>query len=320
MGVRAGAQALSMLAVPLNVHVLTALEEGPKPLIDLRRAVGSPPQTTMRGHLRALTEVGVLERHRRNDFPGPVDYRLARPGNELLAVAEILQRWLAASPEGPLPLGTVAAKSAIKALVDGWSSNIVRALAARPLSLTELNRLISGINYPSLERRLGAMRLAGQIEARPGQSRGTPYAATDWLRQAIAPIAVAARWEREHAATKTSAIGRIDTEAVFLLAVPLLRLAGDLSGSCRLAVEVPNGGGDFNLAGVLVGVREGHIASCVSRLEGDAGAWASGSASAWLGAVIEQDTDRLEVGGDCELATAILDGLHGALFGARQRI
>ena len=59
------------------------------------------------------------------------------------------------APEGPLALGSSTAKSAIKALVEGWGTNMIRALAARPLSLTELNGLISGLSYPSLERRLG---------------------------------------------------------------------------------------------------------------------------------------------------------------------
>ena len=68
---------MSLLSLPLHVHVLRALEEEPLALIDLRRAVGSPPQTTMRGHLRSLTEAGILERRRESDFPGSVDYELA---------------------------------------------------------------------------------------------------------------------------------------------------------------------------------------------------------------------------------------------------
>lgn len=314
---RAGAHALSLLSVPLNVHVLKALEE-PRSLVDLRRAVGSPPQTTMRVHLGNLTELGVLERRRQAAFPGTVDYELARPGDELLAVADVLQAWLNGSPEGPLSLGSVAAKSAIKALVDGWTSTMVRALAARPLSLTDLNRLISGLNYPSLERRLSALRHTGLVEACHGQGRGTPYTVTDWLRRAVAPLTAAAHWERRHRPPEASPISRIDIEATFLLAIPLLSLPSDLSGSCRLAVEVQNGHRELDLAGALVEVREGSIASCVSRLQGEAEAWASGSASTWLRAVIEEDTDPLEIGGDCSLATALTEGLHGALFRAKQ--
>jgi DNA-binding HxlR family transcriptional regulator len=274
----------------------------------------------MRGHLRALTEIGVLERRRQNEFPGSVDYELGDPGRELLAVARVLRDWLVRSPEGePLPLGSVAAKGAVKALVDGWSSTIVRALAAGPLSLTQLNRLISGLNYPSLERRLGAMRLSGQIEACPGKTRGTPYAITTWLRQSIAPLAAAARWERQHLPADTAPIGRIDIESAFLLAVPLMNLPPATFGTCRFAVEIRNGG-ELDLAGVLVRVEDGRVVACVSRLEGAADAWASGTAPAWIRAVIEQEADQLEVGGDCELAMILLEGLHSALFRVRQRV
>jgi DNA-binding HxlR family transcriptional regulator len=315
--VRAGGHALSLLSIPLNVHVLQALEEEPKSLTDLRRAVGSPPQTTMRGHLRTLTDLGVIER-RRSGFPSSVDFRLGQSGEELLSVGKILQDWLAVSPDGPLGLGSIAAKSSIKALVEGWSSAIVRALAARPLSLTELNRLITGLSYPSLERRLGAMRLTGLIEARPGRSRSTPYAAGDWLRGAVAPIATASVWERRHLQAYTP-FGRIDLESAFLLAVPPLPLPSELSGSCRLAAQLRSAGGGDALAGALVQVEEGGVSSCATRLEGVADAWVTGNSTAWLDALTKGESDALEVGGDGRLALGLLDALHGALFGAAQK-
>jgi DNA-binding HxlR family transcriptional regulator len=317
--VRAGTHALNLLSVPLNVHVLKALEEEPRPLIDLRRAVGSPPQTTMRSHLRALTNHGILERRRQSEFPGSVDYELARPGRDLLLVAGVLQSWLAEAPQGPVTLGSVAAKSSIKAMIEGWSSAIIRALAARPLSLTDLNRLISGLNYPSLERRLAAMRLAGQIEAQPGKTRATPYGVSAWLRHAVAPLSAAARWERQHLPASTAPIARIDIESAFLLAVPLARLPDEVNGDCRLAVEVRGSGRDPGIAGVLVGVDGGRVTSCVSKLEGRADSWIAGSVSAWIRAVIDQDAEGLEVGGEHDLGRRMLEGLHSALFKLKQK-
>ncbi len=317
---RAGGSALSLLSVPLKVHVLQALGEESKPLIELRREIGSPPQTTMRGHLRTLVEIGAIERRRQDGFAGSVDYVLARPGRELLRVAEVLQAWLAASPQGEIELGSIAAKSAINALVAGWSSTIVRAIAARPLSLTELSRLIPSLNYPSLERRLGALRLAGLIEARPSATRGTPYGASEWLRLAVAPIAAAVQWERRHLPSATAPPGRIDAEAVFLLAVPLLTLPSDLSGFCRLTVEIRNGAGEPRLGGVMVGVQEGTISSCTSRLEGRAEAWASGSPSSWTSTIMDRETGLLEVGGAGDLALGLLEGLHRVLFQVPQRV
>lgn len=286
--------------------------------MELRREAGSPPQTTMRGHLRTLTKTGVLARQRQNEFPGSLDFELTPVGQDLWGVAQVLDSWLALNPDGPLALGSSSAKSAIKALVEGWGTNMIRALAARPLSLTELNGLISSLSYPSLERRLGAMRLAGQIERMPGPGRGTPYAVTEWLRRAIAPLSAAARWERLYAPEQTSPIKRLDAEAAFLLAIPLLSLRSGLSGTCRLAVEVGGSNGD-SMAGVLVNLREGGVNSCIATIRGHADAWVSGAPSTWLEVLMERGDDRLEIGGDRELAQAAVAGLHAALFGALRR-
>lgn len=313
---RAGAHALSLLAAPLNVQVVKALEYESRSSLDLRRAAGSPPQTTIRSHLRTLAELGIIDRR---NGRGPIDYELGPTGGELLQVTDSVHAWLAAAPGGPLQLGSVAAKNAIKALIDGWSSTIVRALAARPLSLTELSNLISGLNYPSLERRLMAMRLVGLVEARPGKTRGTPYAVTNWMRAAIAPLTAAMSWEQQHRAAHTARIGRIDIESMFLLAAPILKLGPDVTGACRLAVEIEGENGATALAGVLIRVERGRLVSCVSRLQGDVDAWLLGTAEDWIGALLERDSDGVEAGGNSELATTVLDGLQRALFGARER-
>jgi DNA-binding HxlR family transcriptional regulator len=317
LGTRASVRGLSLLAIPLNVSILRALADEPKRLMDLRREAGSPPQTTLRKHLRGMTEIGALEKRRQNDFPGTLEYELGPAGPDLLAVAEVLTDWLAGSADGPLRLGDHAAKSVITALVEAWATHMLRALAARPLSLTELDDLISGVSYPSLERRLAAMRLAGLVEAVPSEGRGTPYAVTEWARLAVAPITAAVRWEQRYLREEVRPLGKHDAEAAFLLAVPMLRLPADLSGACRLSVEVQNGKGPA-LAGVLVDVEAGRIASCGSRLEGNAAAWASGSGPAWLRAVISRETGSLEMGGDTQLAKSFLDDLHGALFTVQQ--
>lgn len=312
-GARSGAQTLVLLAAPLNVAILRALEDGPTRQAQLRREASLPAQTTLRAQLKRLEEIGAIEKHRRDRFPGVLEYELTAAGRDLLFVAGALRRWLDQAPEGPLLLGARAAKVPIKALAEGWSTTMLRALAAGPLSLTELDGVITSLSYPSLERRLGAMRLTGHVEAQRENGRGTPYAVTAWLRQGVAPIAAAARWERRHLPQATAPLGRLDVETIFLLAVSPLRLAADLSGSCRLAAEVPNGK-RRRLAGVMVKVRDGAITSCATALRGSPDAWTLGSATAWLDALIDHDVDRLELGGDRRLARALLDGLHQALF------
>jgi DNA-binding HxlR family transcriptional regulator len=318
--VRAGSFALSLLSTPLNAHVLQALEDQSLPLVDLRRAAGSPPQTTTRGHLRTLTDHGILVRRQQREFPGAVEYELGPAGVELLEVARALNSWLAESPEESLGLGTTASKSALKSLVAGWDTMIIRALAARPLSLTELSKLIPSLNYPSLERRLGGLRMAGLVKAHAGDGRSTPYAATEWLRRAVAPIVAATRWEREYAPSEVTALGRFDIEAVFLLAVPMLTLPEAASSTFRLGMEVRSSSGDVSLAGVQAQLVEGEVAKWTTKLGGRVGASASGSATAWLRALGEGETEGLELSGDCSLVTEILDCLHGTLFRSTQRV
>lgn len=317
-GARSGAQTLVLLAAPLNVLILGALADGPKQQGELRREAGSPAQTTLRAQLKRLTDVGAIERRRRNRFPGAVEHELTAGGRELLFVLGVVERWLGQAPGGAIELGGNAAKAAIKALAEGWSTTMLRALAAGPLTLTELDGVIGSLSYPSLERRLGAMRLAGQIEARAGNGRGTPYAVTGWLRSAVAPIAAAARWERAHLPQAAPPIGRLDVEATFLLAVPTLRLPAESAGTCRIAAEFANGK-ERRLAGAMVAVRDGRVQACTTRLQGNPDAWALGSASAWLEALIEGDLDGLELGGDCFLARSLLDAMREALFMVRLR-
>jgi DNA-binding HxlR family transcriptional regulator len=310
---------LSLLSAPLNVHVLTALSDEELPLAELSRAVGHPPATTMRSYLKGLADLGVAERRQEGGFPGAVAYALTPAGERLLLVASSLQSWLAQAPEGPAALGEVAAKSAVKALIEGWNATIVRALAARPLALTELAKLITSISYPTLERRVGAMRRTGQLRAARGDraSRGNPYELTHWLRRAAAPLAAAVAWEREWAVAQTRPMGRIDIESLFLLAIPLLELPMELSGRCRLAVEArPRPQREY--AGAMVIVEAGKVVSSVARLEADSDGWAVGTAGSWLGWMSGERDSALEFGGDIALIRPVVDALHQVLIPGSQ--
>jgi DNA-binding HxlR family transcriptional regulator len=313
---RAGGFGLSVLATPLHFETLVALERGQRSLTRLREATGSPPQSTLRARLKGLTALGIVERA--GTVPGGrgLEFRLTDSGNALLEVSAAVDRWLADRPAGPLDLTEGAGRAAVKALVDGWSSPIVRALAARPLSLTELDRLIPGLNYPTIERRLQAMRLAGQIEACKGKGRSNPYAVTGWLRRGVAPLIASARWERRHLdPTRTPPIRRLDVEAAFLLAIPPLNLGAPTRGDCRLSVRIGNGSAIAKPAGVRVVVKSGRILAVLADLDGPADAWIDAPASAWIDAVTTGDSAPLGVGGDISLAAALLDQLHAAFLG-----
>jgi DNA-binding HxlR family transcriptional regulator len=302
---RAGGQALTLLAAPLNVEILRCLEQGPRDPQHLRAELDLPPSSTMRLYLRQLGEFGAIARQELDEVPASPAYEITPAGRALVAVGDAVGTWLTTAPAGPRHLGSSGAKSTLKALIEGWTTNIIRILAARPLSLTELNRLIPRISYPSLERRLTAMRECDLIEVHSGSGRLRPYTVTGWLRQTVAPILAAIAWERTHAADQTARIGRLDIEAAFLLAIPLLELADNVSGRCRLAVEVHEGASPV-FAGVLVGIEKGEVTSCVASLEGEVEAWASGSPVAWLQKLDLAAEGDLQLGGDRRLVEALL--------------
>jgi DNA-binding HxlR family transcriptional regulator len=313
---RAGAVALSLLSVPLNGLILRALADGPMRLSDLRREVGGPAQTTLRGNLANLAEIGVLAKRGRNGKPSVLENELTPLGSELLLLADAVEAWLSRAPVGPVSFENAAAKASIKALAGGWDSAIIRALAARPLTLTELDRLIDGLTYPALERRLGAMRLAEQIELCPdGDRKRRPYTATPWLREAMGPLTIACRCERRHMAGDVAPIGRIDVESLLLLAAPLLRLSESASGTCQLWVESGASGPAVGRAwGARFQLNEGRVVSCIARVEAQAESSAAGPVSGWLDGLVERDAEHLTYSGDVELGREIVYGLHDVLF------
>lgn len=316
--VRAGGAALTLIASPLSVPILRAHLDGPLRLPDLRERIGGAAQTTLRGQVGNLRGIGALERHVLGGMPYTVENELTEVGRGLLDVAAVVEAWLARAPQGPLALGSEPAKGAIRALVGGWGSTMLRALAARPLALTELSSVIGDHSYPALERRLSAMRAARQVEPREGGERGgKPYGVTEWTRQAVAPIVSAGRCECEHLADSTEPLTRIDIEAAFLLAVPLVDLDVTRSGTCLLAVDtssVRDAEPEDRLVGVHIEVEHGSVVACRSRLEVEPRTWALGSIESWVDAILVGDQERLRIGGeDPALASEMIEKLHRSL-------
>jgi DNA-binding HxlR family transcriptional regulator len=315
---RAGTQILSLFSTPLNGLVLHALADGPRQLRDLREAVDWPPASTLRGNLEALAEMGAIQSRRGADRGNSVEYLLAPLGEELLGVADAIDAWLARAPGEPSGLGNGGAKVAVAALANGWDTAMIRALAARPLTLTELDRLIPSVSYPALWRRLAAMRVTGQVQPRSADALGQAYGVTDWLREALVPLALAARSELRHLHRAAAPITAVEVESAFLLTLPLVSLPEPVSGACTLVVDIgePAGGDSRSrVAGVRVAVHDGLISSCSTRLLDRPETWALGTAEGWLDAVLDSsDAAAIACGGaDPRLAVALLDGIRQAL-------
>jgi DNA-binding HxlR family transcriptional regulator len=271
----------------------------------------------MRVQLRELTVLGVLARGRELSFPRSVSYELTHSGRDLLAVADILERWLDGAPPDLVLPGDTQTKRAIKALAEGWEAGIVGMVAAEPRSLTQLSQEISWLSYPSLERRLTAMRAAGLIEALKSTGRGAPCGPTAWLRHAAAPLAAASRFEHSHVASAQDA--KVDIQALLMLAMPIVHLPEAAHGFATLATRQPSHQGEENRPApeaVTVEIRHGQPRSCATDVEEGAESWVLGAPQAWLEAVVDGVLDSLRFGGPKrELAEGVVSTLHSALRG-----
>jgi DNA-binding HxlR family transcriptional regulator len=278
-------------------------------LAELRKATGLPAQTTLRGHLANLSEIGLLTKRPTQQMPYAVENALTMMGEEMLFVARRLEAWLGEAPEGPIPLESGAAKGAVKALVDGWGSSMMRALAVRPMSLTELDSAIPELSYPALERRLSSMRIAGLVEAQPSRGAGTPYGVTEWARRGVAPLVAAGHCERVHMGRRESPLEAADVEAAFLLAAPLLRLSTPASGSCQLEVEASRGL-VARSTGVLLQLEDGSVVSAASGLDGAVAVTVSGSAIEWFEAIRSGEAGLLRFTGATRIGEDVVRSLH----------
>ena len=313
---RAGARILSLFANPLNTEVLRAHADGPQRLGHLHRRLDWAAEATLRGSVASLRQAGALEKRRTEGARNAVATGLTCAGEEMLAVPDALERWLGQCPNGPVAIDDERVKVAVKALAEGWSSTLMRAIALSPRSLTELSSLIPEVSYPALERRIGWMRASGQVIALPKEGRGTPYAPTDWLRGAVAPLCIAGRCERRHI-DDAPPITDVEVEAAFLLTLPLVRLPQASNGSCLLAsrTDPDTHGADPVLAGTMVKVIGGEIVSISAELSSEPATWAIGTSDVWLDAVIDGRIENLRIGGaNPSLARDLIQGLHSKLF------
>lgn len=308
---RSGERALSLLSTPLNLTVLRALSERTMRLSELRQATGLPAQTTLRGHLGALEEIGAVAKRPTQRLPYAVENELTPMGIQLLQVAEALDAWLQYSPRGAISLESGIAKGIVKAFVDGWGSTIVRSLATRPMSLTELDREITELSYPALERRLSSMRMAGLVEAQPAAGSGTPYGLTEWARRGVRPLVAAVHCERVHMGPRAAPVTEIDIEGAFLLATPLVGLADGSSGTCQLEVEAAPG--LRGQSGITVEVDRGKVVACESGVDGDHSSYAIGTTTKWFTAIKEGTLQELRYGGGSQFAETFVKAMHVTL-------
>ena len=316
---RAGALTLFYLASPMKrSFLLTMLAEAATGVELVEDSDFPDPEDPIDLDLEVIADPYLVEPTDPDFEPGDeidwnTELRPTAAGEELLVVAPVLERWLNECPQGGVTLGPDAGP-ALSALFGGWCSTAMHALAAQPLTVAEATEAIGTLGGGVVEQRLDDMAEVGQLEMLRGEDGEERFAATEWLRMAIAPLAIAARMEHRHPPGDTAPIAALDVEAAFLLTLPLLELPPDLSGACSLAVELDE---DVvpNPAGVTVRVERGRIASVEAGLDEDAGSWASAPAPDWLDTLIEPHVKRVDSGGERALPRRLVYELHQTLFG-----
>lgn len=178
--------------------ILEALESSADSRAELRQKAGLAANAGLRTLARML-ELGAIEKQRRNRFPGTVEYALTAAGQDLLGVCRAIEDWLELAPGGPLRLGGDDATAVVAALAESWESGMLRQLAEGPRTLTDLDRSIESLSYPSLERRLAAMRAAALVTPlSPRRNHRTPHELTSWARESLDLLTAAVRWEQRH--------------------------------------------------------------------------------------------------------------------------
>lgn len=307
-----GGATLALLAIPVNSAILRQLSTGALRLAEMSRASAAPPETTLRTRLKGLEGDGLVVKRGRDGDPGVAEHALTASGEDLLIVIASLEKWLGQMPEGPLLFDGAAGKAAIKSLSGAWSSMVLQGVAAGPISLSGLANLLRDVTYPSVERRLSAMRKAGQIVAQPNGGSGTPYVVTEWMQRSVAPLAAAIRWEQTHLPGAAPSMSRGEVDTAFLLALPLLQVEVDMDGSCRMDVKMDDG--EKRPAGATAVVVKGSVISCALEGKHPSDAWATGSQPAWATTLISTSTRKLRFGGDQPLARALFGDLRLLLF------
>jgi len=238
-------------------------------------------------------------------------------GREVPLVGAALDRWLQSCPGGPVTLGE-SSGDPLWALLAGWASTVVHALAAGPRTETEVQEAVGVLDAGEIDARIALLAEQGLLRVLPGeQGDGEPrFEATEWLRLAVAPLAAAARMELRHPLGDTAPIAAADVEAALQLTLPLLRMKSSLSGSCALEVEL-----DEDVVGGPVAmtarIEEGRVVSCEPGADPAADASVSGDTAAWLDAAIDGSQGGLTTVGDWRFPRDLLGGLHRVLFGGR---
>lgn len=242
--------------------------------------------------------------------------RLTPAGREMAYISELMSRWQRNCPGGPLEDDSPDTGPVLEAVVRGWASTATQVLSRGPAGVDALARAIDLVSRENVEQHLEMMTAARLLDE-DEQNGETVYSLTAWGRETIAMLGAAIRLETRHPSPDTLPAQPIDVEGAFNLALPLLSLPRHLHGSCRLAVHL--GGEPPEPIGVTAQVEDGRVVSCAPHLDEEVETWAAASLLDWLDTLAHPSERGIEIGGDAELAEALVGSLQERLFAAPTR-
>lgn len=262
-------------------------------------------------------EAATVRIHPQTDYeepdPDEPTFGIAPGGEEMLPIANSIEYWLLRAPEGPMIYGEARTEDTIEALSEAWNIAFIHAFAHGPKTLADLDRAVKTADRAQIEQLLLRMRRAGAVQLRSGEGESAVYEGTEWLRRAIAPLALAARADRRQFGDETMPIDALDVESGLLMALPLVPMPKGVSGTCRLAVAMEEGPA-APLVGVTVAVAEGGVVSCNPGLDLDTSAEVTGDLRAWGDAVLDEQISRLTYSGDRSVGRTLIKRLHEILY------
>jgi DNA-binding HxlR family transcriptional regulator len=313
---QAGGRALLLLADPVSVSILRQLSFRPLESTELFDRIDFVSRSTYFERMRDLEELSLVARTRREAVPPVAECCLEGHGERLIPVARRLEAWLGDAPQGPLKLGEAYATATVKALAVAWGSTLLRWLAERPHTLSELEQLIDIFGYRKLERIVRDLVKAGLVERVASNGRLSQYEVTEWGRWSAGLLAAAMRWERHEIAKRSASVSSTEAEGVLLLGLPLIELPADANGSCALLVDA-DAPREENLGGAFVRLVDGRPVSwkatgelALEAVELEADSWARGPTLAWLGTHTNAPGAAFGMGGDTGLAEQVILALR----------
>jgi DNA-binding HxlR family transcriptional regulator len=309
------ASLLKVLGNGANGPILMAL--GPRSLRTKKLTEKVPtyaPRTVYR-HARKLAELGLVEREEVAGVPSTVIHCLSPAGRDLYnlleSYAEASLPWVSGPGSGD-GLWTVCGL-----LGEMWTYGWIEELGQGGRSATDLAESTAKMTFHQVSRRTQQLLSWNLLYESAGRGHRRRYQLSDQARHSMALMAGLGRWRQQHVAGEAEGgltVGEMTT--VLRAALPLLQLPDYQERSIKLGIVGNTGLDGQRGSGTLTAhVSGGGAVRCVKDRPSE-DAWAIGTVDTWFAGLLDDEREKMRVGGDLELVERCLKMLHETLWAA----